>query len=59
MKGLLYLCTKTTHFTLNKKTYVQVDGVAMGSTMGLVLAKIFMVELEQNIIPSLSKDKSL
>ena len=59
MKGLLYLCTKTAHFTLNKKTYVQVDGVAMGSTMGLVLAKIFMVELEQNIILSLSKDKSL
>ena len=55
MKGLLYLCTKTAHFTLNKKTYVQVDGVAMGSTMGLV----FMVELEQNIILSLSKDKSL
>ena len=59
MKELLYLCTKNAHFTLNSKTYVQVDGVAMGSPLGLVLANIFMVELEQNIIPTLSKDISL
>ena len=59
MKELLYLCTKNAHFTLNSKTYVQVDGVAMGSPLGHVLANIFMVELEQNIIPTLSKDISL
>ena len=59
MKEFLYLCTKNAHFTLNSKTYVQVDGVAMGSPLGLVLANIFMVELEQNIIPTLSKDISL
>ena len=55
----LYLCTKNVHFTLNSKTYVQIDGVAMGSPPGPVLASIFMVELEQNIIPRLSKDVSL
>ena len=59
MKELLYLWTKNAHFTLNSNTYVQADGVAMGSPYGPVLANIFMVELEQNIIPTLSKDISL
>ena len=59
MKELLYLCTKNAHFTLNTKTYVKDDGVAMGSPLGPMLANIFMVELEQNIIPTLSKDISL
>ena len=58
MKELLYLCSKNAHFTLNSKTYLQVDGVAMGSPRGPVLANIFMIELEQNI-PTLSKDISL
>ena len=58
MKELLYLCTKNAYFTLNIKTYVQVDGVAIGSPHGPVLANIFMVELEQNI-STLSKDTSL
>ena len=59
MKELLYLWTKNAHFTLNSNTYVQADGEAMGSPYGPVLANIFMVELEQNIIPTLSKDISL
>ena len=59
MKELLYLCTKNAHFTLNSKKYVQVDGVAMGFPLGPVLANIFTVELEQNIIPTLYKDISL
>ena len=59
MKELLYLCTKNAHFTLNSKTYVQIHGVAMGSPLGPVLANVFMVELEQNFIPTLSKDISL
>ena len=59
MKELLYLCAKNAHFTLNSKTYVQVDDIAMGSPLGPVLANIFMVELKQNIIPTLFKDISL
>ena len=31
----------------------------MGSPLGPILANIFMVELDQNIIPTLSKDVSL
>ena len=58
-KELLYLYTKNVHFTLNSKTYVQIDGVAIGSPPGPVLANIFMVELEQNMIPTLPNDKLL
>ena len=46
MKELLILCTKNVHFTFNNETYIQVDGVAIGSPLDPVLAKIFMVELE-------------
>ena len=56
MRDLLYLCTKNAHFSLNNKTYLQLDGVAMGSPLGAVLENIFMVELKRNIIPTLSND---
>ena len=59
MRELLYLCTKNPHFTFNNKTYLQADGVAMVSPLSPVLANIFKVELERNIIPTLSNDKLL
>ena len=43
---------------MNSKTYVPLDGVAMESPLGPVLANIFMVELEKNTISTLSKDIS-
>ena len=55
MKELLLLCTKNVHFTFNKETYQQTDGVAMGSPLGPVLAGIFMVELENKMVPKLKK----
>ena len=51
MKKLL--CTKKVHFTFNDKTYMQVDGVAMGSPLGTVLADIFMIDLEKAVLPEL------
>ena len=54
MKELLILCTKNVHFTFNNESYIQVDGVAMGSPVGPVLANIFMVELETSVIPNLT-----
>ena len=35
-------------------TYIQSDGVAMGSPLDPVLARIFMVELERTLLPTLS-----
>ena len=53
MKELLLLCTKKVHFTFNGQ--IQVDGVAMGSPLGLVLADTFMIELEKAILPELTE----
>ena len=53
MEELLNLCTKGVNFTLDGNTYVQNDGVAMGSPLGPVLANILMVELEGSVIPTL------
>ena len=52
-RELLYLRTENARFILNNKTYFQIDGVAMGSPLGPVLANIFMVELERNKRPTL------
>ena len=59
MKKLLLICTKEVHFLFNGQTYQQIDGVAMGSPLGPVIANIFMSELEQTVIPTLSEDVSL
>ena len=59
MKKLLLICTKEVHFLFNGQTYQQIDGVAMGSPLGPVIANIFMSELEQAVIPTLAEDVSL
>ena len=51
MKELLYLCTKSVHFSFDNNIYIESDGVAMGSPLGPTLANIFMVELERSEIP--------
>ena len=54
MKELLILSTKNIYFTFNNETYIQVDGVTMGSPLDLVLANMFMVELQKSVIPDLN-----
>ena len=54
LKELILLYTKGVHFTLCGESYVQTDGVAMGSPLGPVLAGIFMVELENTLVATLS-----
>ena len=49
------MCTKEMHFSFNGKTYRQVNGVAMGSPLGPVIANIFMVELEKRLIPTMGE----
>ena len=53
MRELILLCTKNVHFMFNGEMFTQVDGVAMGSPLAPILAGIFMVELERNLIPIL------
>ena len=52
---MLILCTKNVHFTFQSRTYIQIDGVAMGSLLAQVLADIFMIELENSLLPNLAK----
>ena len=55
MKDPLYLCTKHAHFTYGGKIYVQIDGVAMRSPLCPLLANIFMISVEEAILPSIKK----
>ena len=50
---MINLCTKDVHFNFNRTTYVQKDGVAMGSPLAPASAGKFMVELERAVIPKL------
>ena len=52
---MLILCTENAYFTFECRTYVQTDGVAMGSRLGPVLADIFMIEFENWLLPNLVK----
>ena len=53
MKDLLLLCKKNVPFTFENDMYQHIDGVAMGSPLGPVLAGIIMVELEKCLVPEL------
>ena len=46
-KKLLNYCVKQNHFAFNDNIYDQIDGVAMGSPLGPILANIFMSHLEK------------
>ena len=49
LKHLFIHCTKIVHFSFNGQMYLQNDGIALGSPLGLVIAGIFMVQLESSI----------
>ena len=59
MKELLETCTKEMHFSFNGVIYRQINGVAMGSPLGPVIANVFMVELENTLVPQLDDSVSL
>ena len=50
MKKFLTICAKNVDFSFNNDIYIQIDGVAMGSPLGPVLANVFMVELESLLL---------
>ena len=47
MRKLFHFATAQTHFAYNNQYYDQVDGVAMGSPLGPVLANLFMSNFEK------------
>ena len=49
MNELILLCTKGAHFTF------KTNSVTMGSPLTLVLSRMFMIELENNLIQTLSE----
>ena len=54
MKELLILCTKIVHITFHNQVDQQNDGVTIGSSLGPLLAGIFIVKLETRMIPILA-----
>jgi hypothetical protein len=57
LERLIRLCTQNIKFKFQGQLYRQVDGVAMGSPLGPVLADIFMANLEQKLSDILSSVK--
>ncbi|CAF3431518.1 unnamed protein product [Rotaria socialis] len=49
LKQLLELAVSNTPFRFLQKTYIQCDGVAMGSPLGPILADIFVTNLETKL----------
>ena len=47
LKDLLEFATKKSHFIFDGHYYDQIDGVAMGSPLGPILANIFMCHFEE------------
>ena len=59
LKELLLRCTMNVQFLFNGEYYRQVDGVAMGSPLGPLLADIFMSKLENGPLKSLIENFDL
>ena len=55
MKWLLETVTCRTHFYFNNKIFSQVDGVSMGSLSGPLLADIYLVHLERELMNQLEQ----
>ena len=47
-RDLLNFATKESFFTFNNKFYIELDGVAMGSPLGPIMANIFLSHHEEN-----------
>ena len=57
ISSLLQFAAKDCCFIFNNRFYCQIDGVAMGSPLGPVLADIFMIKFEERFISLWLKDR--
>ena len=48
---MLRLCVTDNTFVFDGKVYTQIDGVAMGNSLGPILADIYMAHLEETAFP--------
>ena len=58
IREILFLYTKNVHFKIRDVVYLQTDGFAIDSPMGLVLAGIFMAHLEMFLVSLLREELS-
>ena len=54
LKEMLIVCTKNVHVTFGSKTSFQPDSVAVGSPLGPALTDVFMVELKNTLVHTLT-----
>ena len=57
MKNLLKDACSEIAFTFNVKIYKEIDGASIWFPLGLLLANIFMIDLENNIMQKLIDKK--
>ena len=50
IRKLLIICTTKTPFSFDNQTYIQTNGVSMGSPLGPTLADFYMENLEGNLL---------
>ena len=59
LKDLLLFATKKSHFLFDGDNYDQIDGAAMGSPLGPVLASIFMCNFEEKLVADVDSRPSI
>ncbi|VDO58986.1 unnamed protein product [Schistosoma margrebowiei] len=50
LKELLLKCTMNVHFIFNNKHYRQIDDIAIGTPLGLILVDYFLAKLENESV---------
>ena len=55
LRPLILTCTLNVPFLFQNRRYIQIDGVAMGSPLGPIIANIFMAAMERKVSGSINQ----